>query len=167
MYPARESSRHVSQQFTYHRHLSSVLTDLSTFQALSGLQSTRNCPAMSTSMQDAPKPKSHRVLACVLCQQRKVKCDRTFPCSNCIKHGTQCVPATQPRPRRRRFPERELLDRLRRYETLMKQNNVKFEPLHDENSSTAKSSPNDYYSDNEQRGDESSQDRSESVSEVK
>ncbi|KAF5229154.1 hypothetical protein FAUST_10626 [Fusarium austroamericanum] len=122
---------------------------------------------MSTSMQDTPKPKPHRVLACVLCQQRKVKCDRTFPCSTCVKHGTQCVPATQPRPRRRRFPERELLDRLRRYEALMKQNNVKFDPLHDDNNSTAKSSPNDYYSDDEQKEDGGSQDRSEAVSEVK
>jgi hypothetical protein len=118
-------------------------------------------------MQDTPKPKPQRVLACILCQQRKVKCDRTFPCSTCVKHGTQCVPATQPRPRRRRFPERELLDRLRRYETLMKQNNVKFDPLHDDNSSTTKNSPNDYYSDDERREDESPQDRSEAVSEVK
>ncbi|KAL6918984.1 hypothetical protein FSST1_003010 [Fusarium sambucinum] len=122
---------------------------------------------MSTSMQDAPKPKPHRVLACILCQQRKVKCDRTFPCSTCVKHGVQCVPATQPRPRRRRFPERELLDRLRRYEALMKQNNVKFEPLHDDNNSTAKSSPNDYYSDDEKREGGSPHDRSEDVSEVK
>jgi hypothetical protein len=118
-------------------------------------------------MQDTPRPKPQRVLACILCQQRKVKCDRTFPCSTCVKHGTQCVPATQPRPRRRRFPERELLDRLRRYETLMKQNNVKFDPLHDDNSSTTKNSPNDYYSDDERREDESPQDRSEAVSEVK
>jgi hypothetical protein len=42
------------------------------------------------------------------------------------------VPATlAPRGRRRRrFPERELLDRLRKYEDLLRQNNIKFEPLH-------------------------------------
>jgi hypothetical protein len=34
------------------------------------------------------------------------------------------------RQRRRRFPERELLDRLRQYEDLLRQNNIKFEPLH-------------------------------------
>ncbi|GKU11278.1 unnamed protein product, partial [Fusarium langsethiae] len=104
---------------------------------------------MSSSMHDTPKPKPQRVLACILCQQRKVKCDRTFPCSTCVKH------------------ERELLNRLRRYETLMKQNNVKFDPLHDDNSSTAKNSPNDFYSDDERREGESPQDRSEAVSEVK
>jgi len=71
-----------------------------------------------------------RVLACVLCQQRKVKCDRKFPCANCIKSRTQCVPATlATRRRRRKFPERELLERLRKYEDLLRQNNIKFEPL--------------------------------------
>ncbi|CAK7234657.1 hypothetical protein SBRCBS47491_009022 [Sporothrix bragantina] len=71
-----------------------------------------------------------RVLACVMCQQRKVKCNRKFPCNNCIRLGVHCVPATlNPRRRRRRFPERELLDRVRRYEMLLRQNNVRFESL--------------------------------------
>lgn len=84
----------------------------------------------------APSPspaaiKSHRVLACVLCQQRKVKCDRRFPCANCIKAGVQCVSAAlAPRQRRRRFPERDLLDRLRQYEDLLRRNRIPFEPLH-------------------------------------
>lgn len=84
--------------------------------------------APSTSFQ-APKP--HRVLACVLCQQRKTKCDRKFPCATCIKARVQCVPATlTPRRRKRRFPERELLERLRTYEDLLRQNNIAFDPLH-------------------------------------
>jgi hypothetical protein len=74
--------------------------------------------------------KPHRALACVLCQKRKIKCDRSFPCANCTKHQTQCVPVTHARQRRRRFPERELLDRLREYENLLRQNHVKFMPLH-------------------------------------
>ena len=75
--------------------------------------------------------KSQRVLACVHCTRRKVKCDRKSPCSNCVKTGVQCVPATPaPRQRRRRFPERELLERLRHYEGLLRQNNINFEPLH-------------------------------------
>jgi hypothetical protein len=43
------------------------------------------------------------------------------------------VPATvTPRGgrRKRRFAERELLERLRTYEDLLLQNNIKFEPLH-------------------------------------
>ncbi|KAK9337314.1 hypothetical protein LIPSTDRAFT_57140 [Lipomyces starkeyi NRRL Y-11557] len=97
--------------------------------------------------------KPQRVLACVLCQQRKVKCDRKYPCSNCIKSLAQCVPATQSsRRRRRRFPERELLERLRKYEDLLRQNNIKFEPLH-KHSAGEKESPSvegGYDSDDEQ-----------------
>jgi hypothetical protein len=86
-------------------------------------------PLAAASSRAAAKPQ--RVLACVLCQQRKVKCDRKFPCANCVRACAQCVPATLARrQRRRRFPERELLERLRRYEGLLRQNNIKFEPLH-------------------------------------
>ena len=75
--------------------------------------------------------KPQRVLACVLCQQRKVKCDRRFPCVNCTKAKVTCVPATLgTRKRRPRFPERHLLDRIRHYEDLLRQNDVDFEPLH-------------------------------------
>lgn len=78
----------------------------------------------------APKPQ--RVLACVSCQQRKVKCDRKFPCANCFRSGAYCVPANSlaPRQRRRRFAERELLERLRNYEGLLRENDIDFEPLH-------------------------------------
>lgn len=79
----------------------------------------------------ARDPKPERVLACVLCQQRKVKCTHKFPCTNCTRLGATCVPAALiPRQRRRRFPERELLDRCRRYEDLLRQNSIRFEPLH-------------------------------------
>ncbi|KAK5442673.1 hypothetical protein LTS15_010880 [Exophiala xenobiotica] len=72
-----------------------------------------------------------RVLACVLCQKRKIKCDRQFPCAHCLKISAQCVQATShPRQKHRRFPERELLGRLRRYEGLLRQNNISYEPLH-------------------------------------
>lgn len=51
----------------------------------------------------------------------------------------QCVPATQAR-RRRRVPERELLDRIRRYEDLLRQNNIQFQPLHNSVAEQASSS---------------------------
>ncbi|KAJ5964052.1 C6 zinc finger domain protein [Penicillium vulpinum] len=70
--------------------------------------------------------KTQRVLACVLCQQRKIKCDRTFPCLNCVRACVQCEQAT--RQRRRRFSERELLARLRHYESLLRQHNIKIDP---------------------------------------
>ncbi|KAJ5448398.1 Transcription factor [Penicillium cf. griseofulvum] len=72
--------------------------------------------------------KTQRTLACVLCQQRKIKCDHTFPCINCVRACVQCKQAT--RQRRRRFPEKELLERLRYYERLLRRHNIKFDPLH-------------------------------------
>ncbi|KAL2170622.1 hypothetical protein VTG60DRAFT_4635 [Thermothelomyces hinnuleus] len=86
-------------------------------------------PRKSDPSSGAAKPQ--RVLACQLCQQRKVKCDRKFPCSQCSRMGAQCVSAALvPRQRRRRFPERELLERIRQYETLLRQHHVPFRPLH-------------------------------------
>lgn len=98
-----------------------------------------------------PITKPHRVLACVSCQKRKVKCDRKDPCTNCIRSKSECIPAATLvlRQRRRRFPERELLDRLRHYESLLRHNNIKFEPLHKDTSTTEKKSLN---TDNEGRG---------------
>lgn len=91
--------------------------------------SEQSSPITSPPSSQSRKPQ--RVLACVLCQQRKIKCNRKFPCANCIRSKASCVPATlNPRRRKRRFPERELLDRLSKYEDLLRQNNVKFEPLH-------------------------------------
>ena len=114
----------------------------------------RSTPATSLAATDRPfsqAAKPQRVLACVLCQQRKVKCDRKFPCANCIRSHAQCVPAATLvlRQRRRRFPERELLDRLRHYESLLRHSNIKFEPLHKNYSTTEKKSLN---TENEGRG---------------
>jgi hypothetical protein len=55
---------------------------------------------------------------CNRCQQRKVKCDRLNPCCNCVRAHVECLQAGVPPPRkkRRRFPQEELLARLRRYE---------------------------------------------------
>lgn len=115
--------------------------------------------------------KAQRVLSCLLCQQRKVKCgeskssmsrlpsfcrinprqsensatvqlsdqtntslgieDRVFPCSGCVKAGIHCIPSSLvSRQRKRRFPERDLLTRIRAYEKLLAENNIKFDPLH-------------------------------------
>ena len=93
----------------------------------------------------------------MLCQQRKVKCNRAFPCSNCVRSQAQCVPtsALAPRQRRRRFPERELLDRLRRYESLLRQHKVSFEPLHrDPSSIEEESGPAEVSGDEHSHGEE-------------
>ncbi|KAI0514767.1 fungal-specific transcription factor domain-containing protein [Xylaria bambusicola] len=69
--------------------------------------------------------------SCVLCQQRKVRCDKKKPCSNCVKAGVDCrvVPPQPPRRRKKRIPERDLVDRLRKYEALLSQNGIEFESL--------------------------------------
>jgi hypothetical protein len=79
------------------------------------------------SSSEAPQPQQsalpeHRKHPCVLCQQRKVRCDRNEPCRNCVKAGVECISAATlpPRKRKRRFPEAELLARLRRYEHHLK-----------------------------------------------
>ncbi|POR35868.1 Putative transcriptional regulatory protein [Tolypocladium paradoxum] len=62
-----------------------------------------------------------RVLACVLCQHRKIKCDRSFPCSNCVKANVTCTPSTPAPARKRRRPNQDLQERLARCEELLKQ----------------------------------------------
>lgn len=78
-----------------------------------------------------PSVKLTRGHSCVLCQQRKVRCDKNKPCANCLKAGVECtVVAPQPPRRRKKKPqERELIDRLRKYETLLSQHGVDFEPI--------------------------------------
>ncbi|CAK7266132.1 hypothetical protein SEPCBS119000_001867 [Sporothrix epigloea] len=66
----------------------------------------------------APKPP--RILACVLCQHRKIRCDRTFPCANCTKANVACTPSTPAPPRKRRRPNQDLQDRLSRCEEMLK-----------------------------------------------
>ncbi|KAI1139059.1 fungal-specific transcription factor domain-containing protein [Hypoxylon sp. FL0543] len=60
-----------------------------------------------------------RVLACVLCQNRKIKCDRKTPCSNCIKANVACTPSTPAPARKRRRPNQDLQQRLARCEELL------------------------------------------------
>ncbi|KAI2622053.1 hypothetical protein GGS21DRAFT_541641 [Xylaria nigripes] len=76
----------------------------------------------------SPRPtKPPKILACVHCQYRKIKCDRQQPCSNCIKAKVACKPSTPAPTHKRRRPNQDLLERLSRCEQLLKQyaeNNV-------------------------------------------
>ncbi|KAF7544306.1 hypothetical protein G7Z17_g10061 [Cylindrodendrum hubeiense] len=65
--------------------------------------------------------KGSRVLACVLCQHRKIKCDRNTPCSNCLKANVTCTPSIPAPARKRRRPNQDLQERLARCEELLKQ----------------------------------------------
>ncbi|KAH8772687.1 fungal-specific transcription factor domain-containing protein [Diaporthe sp. PMI_573] len=69
---------------------------------------------------NAPQ-KPPRILACVLCQHRKIKCDRNFPCANCVKANVACTPSTPAPARKRRRPNQDLQERLARCEELLKE----------------------------------------------
>lgn len=82
----------------------------------------------STTGEIAIAEDSLRIWSCVTCRRRKVKCDRKDPCSNCVKNQIEChFPVTGRLPRRRdpaawKSPtekQAELLDRLRRLESLV------------------------------------------------
>ncbi|KAJ5820298.1 hypothetical protein N7474_005889 [Penicillium riverlandense] len=57
-------------------------------------------PAGQTTI-DSPAASS-KSYSCVICYQRKVKCDRQDPCSNCAKSRAECVYRPPPPPRRRK-----------------------------------------------------------------
>lgn len=47
---------------------------------------------------------SQQEYSCILCKQRKVRCDRGNPCSGCLRAGVDCVPGVrQPYKRRKRI----------------------------------------------------------------
>ncbi|KAI0450904.1 hypothetical protein F5B21DRAFT_489157 [Xylaria acuta] len=61
--------------------------------------------------------------SCVLCRQRKVKCDRRQPCSNCLRAGANCVhpPGTGRAAKRpRQAVDAKVLDRLSQLETTIR-----------------------------------------------
>ncbi|KAI4169341.1 MAG: hypothetical protein LQ348_007287 [Seirophora lacunosa] len=92
----------------------------------------------STKPEAAPAPVPHQLPdrtlqpnACVICQRRKVKCDRTDPCLNCVKHRVQCeyrAPAP-PRRRKRQSPDPQLHAKVRRYEQILQQHGVRVDDL--------------------------------------
>ncbi|KAJ5120045.1 hypothetical protein N7448_010714 [Penicillium atrosanguineum] len=47
-------------------------------------------------------PNSTKPYSCVVCHNRKVKCDRNEPCSNCAKSKAECIYRPPPPPRRRK-----------------------------------------------------------------
>lgn len=72
--------------------------------------------------------------SCILCQQRKVRCDKTKPCSNCVKARAECVQRAfvPPRRRKKKIPATDIVARLRRAEELLKKHGVKLDYDNDE-----------------------------------
>ncbi|OCT48296.1 putative C6 transcription factor [Cladophialophora carrionii] len=68
----------------------------------------------------------HKAFSCIRCFERKVKCDKQSPCSNCVKSKIECIFRVPPAPRRRRKRTQEdlLLARLRKCEDLLKSRGI-------------------------------------------
>ncbi|KAM0250067.1 hypothetical protein ACHAQJ_008760 [Trichoderma viride] len=90
-----------------------------------------NRPQQPLQALDPSAIKLTRGTSCVLCQQRKVRCDKNKPCANCVKANAECrvIPPQPPRRRKKRLQEKDLLERLRKYESLLAQNGVKFDAI--------------------------------------
>lgn len=96
-------------------------------------------------------PHSLNSRSCVTCRRRKVKCDKNFPCSNCVKGSSECVyPAPGRAPRKPRqggkvVSEREadLIKRLKRLEGVVQElsGQVELETLRHQTPSTSENSP--------------------------
>lgn len=94
---------------------------------------TNTSPTTYPSLQERkaahPAPHGLNARSCITCRRRKVKCNKSFPCSNCTKAGSECVfPAPGRAPRRPRAGpkvvserEAELLKRLRRLEGVVEE----------------------------------------------
>ncbi|RDW67549.1 hypothetical protein BP6252_08945 [Coleophoma cylindrospora] len=88
---------------------------------------------------------SKSTFACVRCAERKVKCDRQRPCSACVNHKVECIfqPPRTPQRSRRRIKDQILTDRLRYYETLLRDQGINPKKLSDTRGSDAQRRPNE------------------------
>ncbi|KAH0833587.1 hypothetical protein AYO21_05266 [Fonsecaea monophora] len=74
----------------------------------------------------AAGPSPGKAFSCIRCFERKVKCDKQSPCSNCAKSNVECIFRIPPAPRRRkkRTHEELLLARLKKCEELLRSKGV-------------------------------------------
>lgn len=97
----------------------------------SGANVPGSAPQQAHLHPDPAAIKLTRGTSCVLCQQRKVRCDKNKPCANCVKAKVECrvIPPQPPRRRKKRLQEKDLIDRLKRYESLLSEHGVKFDAI--------------------------------------
>lgn len=83
---------------------------------------------------EQPRPDGgFKSYSCLTCRQRKVKCDRRTPCSNCVKAEKQCsfIPPVRGKRKRTKPPREGLHAKLKRYEELLKSYGAKVEQSED------------------------------------
>ena len=77
----------------------------------------------SASSSGLPMTKSRRIISCISCQQRKVKCDRQDPCAPCVKSRLTCqyrAPVTARRRRKKAPADANLHERLAKLEEILR-----------------------------------------------
>ncbi len=81
---------------------------------------------MSCTTVHIPARKPSAAYSCSRCFERKVKCDKKQPCTACVRHNVDCVFRSLPPQKRRKqlSPDQALLDRLNRYESLLRQQGI-------------------------------------------
>jgi hypothetical protein len=92
----------------------------------------------------APTISPRSTFACVRCSERKVKCNKQYPCNSCARHHVQCVfrPPKPPSRRKREVVKNELVEeRLKRYESLLREKGIDPDQVIG-NSETAPAGPN-------------------------
>lgn len=64
------------------------------------------------SKEKSPRSSAPKVqLSCVMCRQRKVRCDKLSPCKNCERLGATCIPVQRARLPRGRSSQKKSADR--------------------------------------------------------
>ncbi|CAH0059311.1 unnamed protein product, partial [Clonostachys solani] len=86
---------------------------------------------MSSQRPNSSASRSGRGTSCFLCHQRKVRCDRMKPCSNCVKAKVECRSASHPASRRRQkpIPKEMLVAQIQMYEKMLVANKINFDPI--------------------------------------
>ncbi|KAK5046405.1 hypothetical protein LTR84_008207 [Exophiala bonariae] len=87
-----------------------------------------------------------KAFSCIRCFERKVKCDKENPCSNCVKSRVECIFRTPPAPRRRKKrPQEEiLLARLKQCEDLLRSKGIEVDTPEASTQSGVPSGPASY-----------------------
>jgi hypothetical protein len=73
--------------------------------------------SVSPDRAESEKPGIESKYSCVVCHKRKVKCDRSKPCGNCIRNNAECEYKLPPAPKRRgKHADRALMAKIQKYE---------------------------------------------------
>ena len=82
--------------------------------------------------------------SCILCQQRKVRCDQQKPCANCLRARVECRVVAAPLGRWRKkgtgktfhgqktLHKQDLITQIRKYESLLSQHGIRFDSILEE-----------------------------------